>query len=512
VPPPTSPRTDPRPQFRPGTLPGTGAGALLLQAQSIDSDFDGVEAHQREAARQVAFGCADRGRLLIKIGERYREFFVALRAREAWLETGRADATRALNVVSREVAGAHAGAASLRVQLAAVEAELGAERDARAAAESAREHAEQDAEASVGALSAQNVILAAEADQLQEALEAARVGGEAALVAATAELEARAEAAEDARDGLAQRLRFVEKQMLLVRADAARKAPVTDDGAQTDPVQWAGEEEEEEEVVVVETPRAVQAARAHAAKKRPPRLGAFAPLLPEGTGRVRGAHWAVAVLTQLYIDKIVADAVADRQSNPRVQLAEFTYDWHLTRYGLRNLAEANLHDLIASVKHHGRRLPRLRWFALFVDLADSGGGERYDTPAHIGFYLFALQQLAYPHSIAQLFATGACVCVCVSLSMLQSVGRRCWRVRPVLAHPENMRSSARPHTNAAPCACVCPPQQTARPTTRRCCCRRRRRRRRCARASGTSGTPTPPIPSSTRSHAAPAASTSAPAS
>ncbi|KAG1672599.1 hypothetical protein FOA52_002079 [Chlamydomonas sp. UWO 241] len=392
-------------KFRPSTLPGTGAGTLLLQSQSIDADFNGVEAHQREAARQVAFGCADRGRLLIKIGERYREFFSALRAREAWFEAGRADATRALNVMSREGGAANAEGAALRARVAALEAELSAEKDARASAEAALEHAEQDTDSSVSTLSAQNVILAAEADQLQEALEAARVAGEAALVAAMAELEARAEAAEDTRDGLAQRLRFVEKQMLLVRADANRRTPVADDVAQTDPVQWAAEDEEEE-VTMEEAPVIVQeAVRAQAAKKRPPRLGGFASLLPEGNGRVRGTHWAVAVLTQLYIDKIVADAVADRQSNPRVQLCEFTYDWHLTRYGLRNLAESNLHDLIASVKHHGRRLPRLRWFALFTDLADSGGGERYDTPAHIGFYLFSLQQLAYPHSIAQLFAT-----------------------------------------------------------------------------------------------------------
>ena len=42
-------------------------------------------------------------------------------------------------------------------------------------------------------------------------------------------------------------------------------------------------------------------------------------------------------------------------------------------YGLRSLAEGSLLDLIASVRHHARRLPRIRWFGRLVGLVDAGG-------------------------------------------------------------------------------------------------------------------------------------------
>jgi hypothetical protein len=36
------------------------------------------------------------------------------------------------------------------------------------------------------------------------------------------------------------------------------------------------------------------------------------------------------------------------------------------RYGLRNLAESNLLDLIASARHHAKTSQRIRWFAQFA--------------------------------------------------------------------------------------------------------------------------------------------------
>ncbi len=124
------------------------------------------------------------------------------------------------------------------------------------------------------------------------------------------------------------------------------------------------------------------------------------------------------------------------------------------RYGLKSLAEGSLLDLIASVRQHARRLQRVRWFGRFSGIitakqqqnmtakeaaataaasqgvfvsgavppaeaaekqaaaesaalppqAQPGGGEPIDTCNHLAMYLFALQQLAYPSSIAGLFA------------------------------------------------------------------------------------------------------------
>lgn len=37
--------------------------------------------------------------------------------------------------------------------------------------------------------------------------------------------------------------------------------------------------------------------------------------------------------------------------------------WFACRYGLRHLAELNLVDLAASARHHGKNVPRIKWFA-----------------------------------------------------------------------------------------------------------------------------------------------------
>ena len=59
------------------------------------------------------------------------------------------------------------------------------------------------------------------------------------------------------------------------------------------------------------------------------------------------------------------------------------------RYGLKNLAEVNLLDLIASVRHHYKSSQRVRWFAIFCSLVEVG---------------------ALAHTFA---SVQVCVCVCV---------------------------------------------------------------------------------------------------
>ncbi|GFH07094.1 EF-hand domain-containing protein, partial [Haematococcus lacustris] len=73
----------------------------------------------------------------------------------------------------------------------------------------------------------------------------------------------------------------------------------------------------------------------------------------------------------------------------------------MAQYGLVGLAEASLMDLIASVRHHQKSRAALRWFALFSGLLDLGEG--LDSPQHLSFYLFTMQQLAYPASLTALF-------------------------------------------------------------------------------------------------------------
>ncbi len=66
----------------------------------------------------------------------------------------------------------------------------------------------------------------------------------------------------------------------------------------------------------------------------------------------------------------------------------------MIRYGLRNLAESNLLDLIASVKHHGRRLQRIRWFGHFTGERDKEASqvENASSPRVLLAYACRLQR------------------------------------------------------------------------------------------------------------------------
>lgn len=79
----------------------------------------------------------------------------------------------------------------------------------------------------------------------------------------------------------------------------------------------------------------------------------------------------------------------DRERAPRMGLPEFVYDWHLNRYGLRRLADANLLDLIASVRHWAGGNLKLKLFAQLCGLVPSVYGDDTRQPLH--FYLHCMR-------------------------------------------------------------------------------------------------------------------------
>jgi len=71
---------------------------------------------------------------------------------------------------------------------------------------------------------------------------------------------------------------------------------------------------------------------------------------------------------QLYTNKQEYDEMDDRDGNPRRPLAEFMYDGFFRKYGLRQLAERRVVDVVASISSLKRKHPRVRMFAQFCGL------------------------------------------------------------------------------------------------------------------------------------------------
>ncbi|KAJ9532956.1 hypothetical protein QJQ45_018051 [Haematococcus lacustris] len=409
------------------------ATQAFLASQDIQLDYELLEGVLREAARQVAASCGERGRLLVKvrcyycrmqIGERYREVFGVLIAHVNAQHHTNSRLLASLAALRGDNAKLQATVDALKgtVERQLVEIHSCEEHINSLAVQA--EHSSWDAEQAIAQLTGQNEVLAAQVEAQVAAREAERAAQDEAMRTGLAQLESQVASVGDERDDLTQRIRFLEKQIIALKHQLHKVTPTRSSWVQTDPFDMPRQEQPEDAMDVpvelgLTTSTVAHSSRLTSRRRKAKRmLGGFEGLIKtDRPGRVRGVIWTTNAVAQLYYDKTLHDVVCDRESNPRTKLCEFAYEWHLTKYGLVGLAEASLMDLIASVRHHQKSRAALRWFALFSGplllllllllLPPPSGlldvGEGLDSPQHLSFYLFTMQQLAYPASLTALF-------------------------------------------------------------------------------------------------------------
>ena len=157
-------------------------------------------------------------------------------------------------------------------------------------------------------------------------------------------------------------------------------------------------------------------------------------------GREKPKSWTLRTIAQIYADKIATEKDQEKQQQQQQQkqqttsasiggeggsqddLASFAYEWHVHRYGLRQLAETNCLDLIASCKVHSTSSLKIRQFAAFCGLFESWHSSRSsptgpvsnntdeNNTVHFGgdqdtydFYLKVLDALAPNGHVSSLF-------------------------------------------------------------------------------------------------------------
>ncbi|EFJ46253.1 hypothetical protein VOLCADRAFT_121074 [Volvox carteri f. nagariensis] len=413
---------------------GSGATVELSfwSGGDVRQDFEMLEMVQREVARQVSASCVERGRIVEKLADRFSEIFVAVVAAARTAAEAQRRLTGELTTIRARAGEQAAEIATLRSGLAARGAEAEDLREQLLEATTAHEHYVWDTEQELEQLQGQADILAAEVEHLHVRLSEAVAEKDAALSRGLERVEGDLAAVTDERDDLAQRIRFLERQLHKLRTEMSSHVDSTSAEVQTDPVEWGPQEQEDVPDDCSDTPslaeiRARYTAhgygaltpeerlrlglpphmgsetnKEHKGRKRRRALGHFEGLISsDKPGRVRGLPWTMNVISAIYYDKLQADSVSDRECNPRQRLAEFAVDWHMTRFGLRNLAELHLLDLIASVRQHYKTSVRVRWFGQFTGLVEVG--DSVDTTPHVSFYLTVLSQLAAPNSLVSLF-------------------------------------------------------------------------------------------------------------
>ena len=74
--------------------------------------------------------------------------------------------------------------------------------------------------------------------------------------------------------------------------------------------------------------------------------------------------WLLLQLDMIYHEKLLMDARCDQKRLPRINFPEHMYDLYLYKYGVRPIAEKQLHILFYNVRRHCNTVSRARLFAL----------------------------------------------------------------------------------------------------------------------------------------------------
>eukprot|EP00002_Diphylleia_rotans_P030062 TRINITY_DN6160_c0_g2_i4.p1 TRINITY_DN6160_c0_g2~~TRINITY_DN6160_c0_g2_i4.p1 ORF type:complete len:1072 (-),score=196.55 TRINITY_DN6160_c0_g2_i4:303-3518(-) len=105
---------------------------------------------------------------------------------------------------------------------------------------------------------------------------------------------------------------------------------------------------------------------------------------------VRPKGWLIRFIRDLYELKFQSEPPMDvkhlQNPLPRMPLPDFVHDYYNTKYGLKNLIDQQIEDLIATVNRHKNADAEISTFALFLDEVSS--------VEELGFYLYA-RNVAY---------------------------------------------------------------------------------------------------------------------
>ena len=411
-------------------------GLVEFDLHAFERDFELIDMVAREATRQVAATCNERGALLDTIRHRYHEFCSAMAAATARLQQSGNKHAVDLNEARKELERRGREIQRLSVECARLAVDAADQRERADDLDARLIEANGLAAATQRRLTEDGDLLAAEAAHLEDRLKRVEGEREAALQSAVGGLENELEELRTERDDLELRVRFLEQQLTKAMAERVRTVPVDHVHVQTEPETadvFEPEPEPEPEPSATEADAAQESARVdepasgdakdaedaapsrrasrvskggsapgHLRRRRKHQLGGFAPhVASEKVGAKRAKTWVLQSLAQIYIEKIALDTPTTTGNHSfTTPLPEFVYEWHLKRYGLRKLAEANLMDLVSSARSYAKTSRKCRLFTLFCGLQDDparrGGGPDLD------FYLFTLRCIS-PNDIVKLF-------------------------------------------------------------------------------------------------------------
>jgi hypothetical protein len=118
------------------------------------------------------------------------------------------------------------------------------------------------------------------------------------------------------------------------------------------------------------------------------------------TGPTMSLGKLLSMIDEAYADKMKADEIDDREQNVRAAPHDFFYDFLLTKFGLKSMAEKKMVEIVASVVQWSKSCLVVKHFGQFLGICDSkdylgpAEGNTYGDPCGVlNVYLDVLKQL-----------------------------------------------------------------------------------------------------------------------
>jgi hypothetical protein len=99
--------------------------------------------------------------------------------------------------------------------------------------------------------------------------------------------------------------------------------------------------------------RLLQVVKGRRKQSKVTELGGFAGMLrAHKKGRIKGMAWLMKTVVNIYVDYLVQQRYMSRDGEPGkfAHFNEYVYRWHMSQFGLKQIAEMNLVDLIVTVR------------------------------------------------------------------------------------------------------------------------------------------------------------------
>ena len=102
---------------------------------------------------------------------------------------------------------------------------------------------------------------------------------------------------------------------------------------------------------------------------------------PKDGLKARPLPWLTSRISIIIQEKLIRDARSDRNYTERMPLRYLLYDFYLYKFGVRRIAERELHELFYNVRLHIKNHPRVKIFSLFFGMGRELG-DLQDCDSH----------------------------------------------------------------------------------------------------------------------------------